>query len=346
MAWSEVSEKHACKMASAMFKELQDPEPEIQSWNFLKELDRLHSTGHDCRLPQTLEQFKLQAKIPVTYEHIGLKSCHPTLPLRSILETFNTAGKIDNLLVGNGPAQLRSFWRNYEKLHPHHDVFNDHASHLHACVPMMLHLDEGTSHKKKGLMVLSVQPVCGKGSRKSSSSSSSGGINFIGSTYCTRFLYSVLLARTYSTKKKILYDLLDRWQVDLNDCYWNGIEIDGMSGLPKVYPVVINCKGDWPALTKAGRLTRHHLRDAPASSSPPGICHLCRAGQSNFPWNEFGNDASWLHADSPLPWTTPSPLARLPQDRANPAGFYCIDLFHAAHKGVVGDYAASALVAS
>ncbi|CAE7252654.1 unnamed protein product [Symbiodinium sp. CCMP2456] len=207
---------------------------------------------------------------------------------------------------------------------------------------MMLHLDEGTSLKKKGIMVLSVQPVCGRGSRKSSSAST--GINFTGSTYCTRFLYSVLLARTYARKKKILYDLLEHWKEDLNDCYQNGIEIDGVPGLSKVWPVVINCKGDWPALTKAGRLTRHHLRDAPVSDSPPGICHLCRAGQKNFPWNEFGSKARWLHADNPLPWTVASPLAQLPQDRGNIAGFYCIDLFHAAHKGVFGDYAASAMV--
>ncbi|CAE7760288.1 unnamed protein product [Symbiodinium sp. KB8] len=322
-----------------MYQELQEPEP-IRSMGFLRELDRLHSTGHEPRLPKTFEQYGLQAPVPVTYENIGLEEYHPTLRLRSMIETLSRVdGKIDHLLVGNGPAELRSFWCNYRKLHPQHDVFNDHATRLDACVPMMLHLDEGTSLKKKAIMVLSVQPVCGRGSRKSKSTSM--GINFTGSTFCTRFLYSVLLARTYITRKKILYDLLEHWQQDLNDCYQNGIEIDGVAGLSKVWPVVINCKGDWPALTKAGRLTRHHLRDAPMSDSPPGVCHLCRAGQRHFAWNEFESNARWLHADNPLPWTVASPLAKLPQDRGNIAGFYCIDLFHAAHKGVVGDYAAS-----
>ena len=156
----------------------------------------------------------------------------------------------------------------------------------------------------------------------------------------------MLLARTYARRKKFLYDLLEHWKEDLNDCYQNGIEIDGVPGLSRVWPVVINCKGDWPALTKAGRLTRHHLRDAPVNRSPPGICHLCRAGQRDYPWNEFESSARWLHSDAPLPWTVPSPLAQLPQNRDNLAAFYCIDLFHAAHKGVVGDYAASALAAS
>ena len=325
-------------MAAAMYKELQEPGP-IQSLGFIRELDRLHQTGHDNRLPDVLLNFKLQAPVPIHYEDIGLTQSHPTLRLRSFIETFNkTQGKIHHLLVGNGPAELRSFWRRYRKLHPKHDIFTDHADHLHACVPMMLHLDEGTSHKKKGLMVLSVQPVCGRGSSRSS------GVNFLGSTYCTRFLYSALLARTYTRKKKILYALLDHWQKDLNDCYKNGVQIDGVAGLDKVFPVVINCKGDWPALTKAGRLTRHHLRDAPANENPPGICHLCRAGQRGFAWNEFERNAKWLHADNPVPWTVPSPLVNLPQDRDDVAAFYCIDLFHAAHKGVVGDYTASAVV--
>ena len=327
-------------MAAAMYKELQHPGP-IQSLGFIRELNRLHGTGHDNRLPDVLVNYQLQAPVPVTYEDIGLTSDHPTLRLRSVIETLNnTPGKIDHLLVGNGPTELASFWQRYRKLHPKHDIFTDHASHLQACVPMMLHLDEGTSHKKKGLMVLSVQPVSGRGSKKSGAS----GVNLLGNTFCTRFLYSVLLARVYANKKKFLYALLDHWQEDLNDCYKNGIQIDGVAGLNTVFPVVINCKGDWPALTKAGRLTRHHLRDAPASANAPGICHLCRAGQNGFAWNEFEADAKWLHADSPLPWTIPSPLANLPHDQGDAASFYCIDLFHAAHKGVVGDFVASAIV--
>ena len=161
-------------------------------------------------------------------------------------------------------------------------------------------------------------------------------------------LYPILVFGFIGTdlyeEKKILYALLDHWQKDLNDCYKNGVQIDGVAGLDKVFPVVINCKGDWPALTKAGRLTRHHLRDAPANENPPGICHLCRAGQRGFAWNEFERNAKWLHADNPVPWTVPSPLVNLPQDRDDVAAFYCIDLFHAAHKGVVGDYTASAVV--
>ena len=133
-----------------MYQELQEPEP-IRSMGFLRELDRLHSTGHEPRLPKTFEQYGLQAPVPVTYENIGLEEYHPTLRLRSMIETLSRVdGKIDHLLVGNGPAELRSFWCNYRKLHPQHDVFNDHATRLDACVPMMLHLDEGYFFEEEG----------------------------------------------------------------------------------------------------------------------------------------------------------------------------------------------------
>ncbi|CAE7270474.1 unnamed protein product [Symbiodinium pilosum] len=169
--------------------------------------------------------------------------------------------------------------------------------------------------------------------------------NFLGSSYLSRFLFSVLLARTYLRKKAILHNLLDAWASDLKECYENGIPVKNVPGMDKIYPVIIACKGDWPALTKAGRLCRHHLRDSRGNTdSPPGICHLCRAGQKNFRWNEFRSDARWLHADNPLPWNIPSPLSRIPQNPNDLAGFYAVDLFHVCHKVVVADYVASAIV--
>ena len=326
---------HACKIAEAMHRELQD-HPCIESSGFISRLQNLHTTGHDNRMPNVLKDYGLQADIPTTYVPIGLKHPHPVLRLRDAVETFDKAGKIHHLFAGNGPTQLKEFWCNLREEHPGYDVFATHGDQLHACLPMMLHLDEGTTHKKKGIMVLSAQIVCGKGSRRSA------GHNFLGSTYLSRLLFSALLARTYNRKKSILYSLFEEWTRDLEDCYRNGIKICGVPAIKKLYPVVLACKGDWPALTKAGRLTRHHLRDAPAAELPPGICHLCRAGQAGYPWNAFESNSAWMDGDNPLPWTTPSPLSRLAQDKLNPASFFAIDTFHVCHKGVVADYVASA----
>ena len=320
-----------------MQRELQDHLP-IESSPFLSRLDRLHQTGHDNRVPNILKEFGLQADIPSSYVSIGLKNPHPVLRLRDVVETFDKVpGKAQqHLLAGNGPKQLGDFWSKWAKIHPGHDVFTTHRGHLHECLPVMLHLDEGTSHKKKGIMVLSVQIVCGKGSRRSA------GHNCLGTTYLSRMLFSVLLARTYAKKKGILYSLFGEWYQDLDDCYRNGIQMQSVPGINRLYPVVLACKGDWPALTKAGRLLRHHLRDS-KKDSPPGICHLCRAGQKNYPWNAFDCNASWLRGGNPLPWRTPSPLAQLAQDKTDPATFFALDLFHVCHKGAVADYVASAV---
>ena len=283
-----------------------------------------------------LREFGLEADIPISYRNIGLKKPHPVLRLKDLVATLNKAGKLHHLFAGNNGKSLENFWAQYRLLHPGHDVFTRHSQHLSSCLPMMMHLDEGTTHKKKSLMILSAQIVCGQGSRRAP------GHNFLGSTYLSRFLFSVLLGRTYARQKKVLYDLLDAWATDLTECYQDGIRINDQD---TIWPVILSCKGDWPAVAKAGRLQRNFMRDAPSSGSPPGICHLCRAGMLGYPWNSFEANAAWLHADSPIPWTTPSPLAKIPQDSSNPASFYAVDLFHVCHKGVVADYVASSIVA-
>ena len=333
---SKVSEKHACKMAAAMHEELGDSN-RIDSSEFLNKAARLHSTGHSNRLPKVFLEHGLQADVPVTYRDIGLKKTHPMVCLRDLVTALDKAGKVHEVsLAGDGPAELKRFWSLYQKEHPGHDVYKTHNGRLSACVPIMLHLDEGTSHKKKSLMILSTQMVCGKGSKRAP------GHNFLGSTYLSRLLFSVLLGRTYTKTKAVLYRLLEAWAQDLTDCYYNGITVAGVPGCPKLFPVFIAAKGDWPALVKAGRLVRSFTRDSTAPDAP-GICHLCRAGQLNYEWNAFEDDAAWLHADPPLPWTTPAPLSGIPQDPNKLASFYAIDLFHVSHKGVVGDFVASAI---
>ena len=332
---NKVSETHACKIAASMQRELEDGG--FQSADFIGKLANLHSTGHENRLPKVLKEFGLQADVPVTFADIGLKHPHPTLKLRDIISTLDKNDKIQHLLVGNGPAQLEAFWRMYKQINGGHEVYTAHPQHLHQCLPMMLRLDEGTSHKKRAIMILSVQVVCGKGSKRSS------GHNFLGSTYLSRYLFSVLISRMYAKKPAVLHSLFDAWRSDLDDCFRNGVKIHGAAGINRIFPIMIACKGDWPALMKAGRLKRHHLTNAVSNPDGGGICHLCRAGMRNYEWNEFEADAAWLHADNPLPWNTPSPLSCIPQNPDNLPSFFAVDLFHVCHKGVVADYVASAI---
>eukprot|EP00439_Symbiodinium_sp_Y106_P070142 s3061_g12.t1 len=203
---------------------------------------------------------------------------------------------------------------------------------------MFLHCDEGSGPKKKGLMVMQMQPVLAKGSSRAED------INFIGSTFLTRFLYSVLLVPMYNRRKVHLFRLLAHWTDDICDAYKNGIEVKVNSRRITVYPVVLALKGDLPALIKLGRLNRNYLRDSPTKANPPRICHLCQAGRRGYPWHRTDPDSEWLNdpnAGRDQPWTYPSPLLRIPTDLG--AKFYLLDVFHTLHKGIFGDFAASTL---
>ena len=76
-----------------------------------------------------------------------------------------------------------------------------------------------------------------------------------------------------------------------------------LNGIPTdLHICVLGLKGDWPALTKLGCLTRHHGREASVKDGA-GICHLCLAGQRG-PWISYlrlhqdeGFSCTWLAMD-------------------------------------------------
>ncbi|CAJ1453729.1 unnamed protein product [Effrenium voratum] len=210
---------------------------------------------------------------------------------------------------------------------------------LSRCVPCFLHADEGTSIKKRGVLALSLQSALGAGSRRSAD------VNFSGDTFLTRILFSVMMTKTYARNKAPLYALLSHFADSCTNAFENGIEVVINDQRTNLHLCILGLKGDWPALTKCGRLNRHHLRDAPGSNNPAGICHLCLAGQTGYAWHEWDDSAAWLDTmdTAPLPWTTPSPLMKIPHDETDSADFFKIDLFHTMHKGVLADLAASTI---
>ena len=335
----QVSENHACYMAESFRRELQEANAEIQSSEFLRAAGRLYESGHANRLPALLLQYRFQADIRVSYADIGLSHDHPMLQVSDTIAALDTAGKLEDvLLMGNTQDDLKEFWTRLRQTQPNHAVFRENKPYSNT-LPMYLHADEGISLKKKGILILQTQCVIGFGSARA------GGLNFLGTTYVTRLLFAVLLSRLYTKKPTILYNLLEVWSRDLQKLFDQGVMVKLCGKQQRIYLAFLGCKGDWPALAKLGRLCRHHLRDAPSADSPPGICHLCRAGQNGFPWHTFGFDAPWLCTQgpgNPLPWNHASPLASLPQNE-DLADFYKIDIFHTCHKGVVGDYVASTI---
>lgn len=152
-------------------------------------------------------------------------------------------------------------------------------------------------------MVLSIQPCLGHGTSKRKADESMPGVNFLGKSLITRFLFSVMLTRVYSGKQKKnkpLYRMLEHLAIDLNNTFRDGIRCKVGGEDKTLYLVPLAMKGDWPALVKCGELKRHHLRDVSTKSSGAGICHLCLGGQESHEWHDVSyNNMKRMRIDCP-----------------------------------------------
>ena len=89
------------------------------SSRLLRKLSQLHTTGHENRLESVLEEFGLQAPIPVSYIQVeGLQSSHPVLKPKDVLETMAACNKLDCFLHGHSPKDFSNFWERFRALEP------------------------------------------------------------------------------------------------------------------------------------------------------------------------------------------------------------------------------------
>jgi len=323
------------------------PDSIVPSGNFCALASRLARTDHENRLSSHLPKFGLCTNIPVSFVDVGLSETHPILAVSDFIKTLDADNKMDTLLMGSRAQQYEEFWNYWRQLEPGHPIFHVHHDHLGRCIPVAIHADEGTSVKKKALMVLQTQPLLGRGSRKRKADSMTHGLNFVGNSLQTRFLFSVMLGRMYSGKKhknKPLLALVRHLSLQLRDLFYHGcrVRIDGK--VQHIYVIALALKGDWPALSKLGRLSRHHGRNPKSKEKGAGICHLCRGGMvDGSDWHDttYENMAA-MHKDVPVPWTKESDLTlNIPMDPQSKAKFFRIDVFHTCHKGVMADLAAN-----
>ena len=165
---------------------------------------------------------------------------------------------------------LRTFWRNLEHSMADHWVFQNRDNCLEQCVPFLLHLDEGTSLRKTGILVYNMQPIFGRStaSKFAARFSAEPGRsdddlfrymtesqchNQKGVTYKSRFLYTAVPKKWYTKKNAAIYDkILNRLAEECIDLMTTGLEIQGRVW----FFICIGVKGDAPALAKAGHFTR------------------------------------------------------------------------------------------
>ncbi|CAE7246231.1 unnamed protein product, partial [Symbiodinium sp. CCMP2456] len=308
------------------------------------EADRLASTGHETRLGQTLVKHNFLAKVDVSYVDVFLKKSHPVLAIRDFVAGLSAEDHMTTLFHGHEAADYARFWAHWQKVQPDHPVYEVHAGRLGQVVPIWIHADEGTSQKKRGLMVLSWQPLLGQGTQRQPNSS----LNFLGPSVSTRCLFSVMSTQLYNTasKKKRLMALADVFAQNLRDCFERPIEISWNGEQEQIYLSCLGMKGDWPAQIKLGGLRRHHLRDTWSTDAGAGICHYCMGGMKGHPWHDlsFANMLA-MRQDAPPAWSKPTGLIQhVPHSVLQEPYFFRIDLFHLMHKGVLADIAANAIV--
>ena len=344
---AKVSESRACNMAASFWEEICNlPGAETsKSASFLQEATRLVSTGHETRLGQTFKKHNLSAKLKVSFLDCHMSKQHPFLGIRDFVEGLSQEGQMETLFQGHDAADYARFWDDWCTVQPDHPVFHEHSGHLHQVVPIWVHADEGTSQKKKGLMVLSWQGVLGQGTQRQPGSS----LNYLGPSVSTRCLFSVMSTQLYSkaSKKKRLLTLAERFAKDLQDCFEHPVDVIVNGEASQVYLACLGMKGDWPALVKLGNLRRHHLRVTWTSDSGAGICHFCKAGMpGNTAWHDVSyRNMAAMRVDAPAPWSTPPALIKyVPHSILQEPYFFRIDLFHLMHKGVLADVAANAIV--
>ena len=131
--------------------------------------------------------------------------------------------------------------------------------------------------------------------------------------------------------------------IDFSSSDTRGAQVELGGRRTYLYVSLLGVKGDWPALTKLGGLTRHHGREAHKTESA-GICHLCRAGQPGFNFHKFDFTSMQAARTGEMPWLRPSSLSRkVPQSPSKREQFYKIDTFHVGHEGVMGDLCANAI---
>ncbi|CAE7837994.1 unnamed protein product [Symbiodinium sp. CCMP2592] len=131
---------------------------------------------------------------------------------------------------------------------------------------------------------------------------------------------------------------------ELLHLWTNGVELILNNAKVTVFICLTAIKGDWPLLAKLGCLERFFGRKTKSSNQDKakGICHLCLAGKSGFPFHDCMDTALWRTTFlQHSPFWQPSPFACLPYHQPL---LYRFDVFHVCHKGVLAELAGSGLV--
>ena len=254
---------------------------------------------------------------------------------------------------------LKNFWKQFQSNYHDHAVFDlhDSPSRLGKAIPYYLHIDEGTGLRKSAVLVINMQCALGipSSTRFATSCSHVTSHSFedlerrltecqfhngTGTTYKTRFLYTVLPKKAYSNKNSHVYwGVLETLAQECKDLMENGVQVCGGTW----YPICLGIKGDMPALVKSGRFKRSFMN----LGHNKGICYECLAGYVGYEFEDTHDQATWMATVGLVePWDAQnaSPFASVPCQPSMPHAFWKRDPFHAFKQTLGGHFGASTVV--
>ena len=332
---------------------------------------RLDDAEKGCH--RVFKQYKLvPSDVPIEHADLttGLKK-FPFIRPSSWVKHLLNSGRLPQQLVGVDSFYkmglvLGEFWRRFKAIRPDYHIFqraSAGALSLSSCVPIFSHTDEGRSYKHLGLWVTSFHGCLGRGTRpylatgkhKLPVSQNEMGLNYIGQSWSTQFMFATMIKTTYLKHPTAQEKLIEIFVNDLKDLLDDGLT--SRDGQHKIHLVHVGTKGDLPALVKLGQFQRsfsHVPRGASSRKACEGVCHLCLAGAEvgpgqahHVPFEDMSPQADWVGTlYSKVPWVTrPTILLGLELSPMQSMEFFFTDLWHNYHLGVSKHFIGSAFVA-
>ena len=288
----------------------------------------------------------------------------PYIPFSDWLRYLMDEGLVAKHLCGvdedTMPDLLKEFWLRYEAVHPTHEVFKMGLD-LRSVIPCYSHVDEGRAYKKQGILLLSVHGCLGRGTRswikrvgrgvrKENLKRTGMGLNYVGSTWGSHFLFCSLHRQAYSKDSTPLDEVMTRFAEDMASVGTDGapgsnlcnpfflerffylysaeyksqfvpvgfcVQVSNSSGSRKLYAMHLGLKGDLVALSKVGNFQRSFTRGPKQAqgSKSKGVCYLCLAGKEThdleIPFEHFSPKAEWRKTYlTELPYETTPSILR------------------------------------
>lgn len=234
------------------------------------------------------------------------------------------------------------FWKRFEQLQPHFELFNIPGIDLTKTAAFMIHGDEGRTLKRNGIMITSIQSALGYGFDakrfvKPEDGRSPLRVNYTGHSFTHRFVTSCIPKTVYEDNPTIFHLAMEQLSLSLKSLLDDGA-VDPTTN--ETYRVaIIAVKGDAPYLAKMGRFYRHYsttVKRGDEKTAPKGVCHRCLAGTNGYPAEELTSwKPRWLETRGVrLPWTvTPACIQHLVHDASDPSSFFQSDIWHVVHLG-------------